>query len=674
MRPAQIAVALLALIPTTGPAAAQPDNIGHDRHLHRHGEPHARVLPDGTRFITNRQSPVVLPLPTEQDAFTFAIFGDRTGGPVRGVGVLADAVRDTNLFEPDFVITVGDLVEGYNTQGPWLGQMREFKGIMDQLLCPWFPVAGNHDIYWRGEGRPPGEHEHDYEMNFGPLWYAFEHKNSWFIALFSDEGNPQTGEKAIDKPASQVMSDAQLSWLRDTLSRTKDAEHVFVFLHHPRWLKGNYGDDWEKVHRVLVEAGNVTAVFAGHIHRMRYDGPFDGIEYVTLATVGGAQSQVVPDAGWLHQYHLVTVRKDQISIASVPVGEVQDVREMTGQLGDECARLSRQEPAFSAPIQLATDGSGSGVLRATMTNTATRPIDVTATIESGDSRWMFIPDHQHDTIEPGQSHEFLFHVERLPAPLDGTFRVGEVAFDMEYLAPGHRYEIPSIVREVPIAVRLSAPPRPSREMVLDVDGRSGHLRVPSEAIPLSDGPMTLECWFSARAFGDRVGLLAKTESSDYGFFVSKGVPEFDIFLGDRYAEAKAPERTLSTGEWHHLAGVYDGSQVRLYVDGRLGAKVDRAGTRRQNGFPLIVGADVNGAGDPTSFFDGLIDGVRLSSVARYTTESFEPQRRFAPDRDTLLLLNMDAPVAAWIFDESPGEAHPRLRGAARVVPAPEGSP
>ena len=91
-------------------------------------------------------------------------------------------------------MTVGDLIQGYNTTEPWLDQMREYRETMNGLLCPWFPVAGNHDIYWRGPDRPAEEHEQRYEQHL-VHWYAFDHKGCQFIVLYSDEGIPRAGEQ-----------------------------------------------------------------------------------------------------------------------------------------------------------------------------------------------------------------------------------------------------------------------------------------------------------------------------------------------------------------------------------------------------------------------------------------------------------------------------------------------
>ncbi len=650
------------------PPTKSNDNIGHTRHMHRHNKPHPRVTATD-RFVTSRTSDVKLPLPEEKDAFFFVVFGDRTGGPAGGVSVLADAVRDVNLLEPDLVMTVGDLIQGYNETPQWMAQMREFKGIMDQLLCPWFPVAGNHDTYWRGpkgKKKPEGEHDRDYEMHFGPLWYAFEHKNCWFIALYSDEGNLETGKKDIRDPECQRMSPEQYDWLAQTLDRAHDADHVFIFLHHPRWLGGNYGDDWNRVHELLVKAGNVSAVFAGHIHRARFD-PKDGIRYVTLATVGGGQSGLVPAAGYLHHFDIVTVRKTQIALAALPVGEVIDVQEVTGQMQAECVALVQKGTTLAGAVRLEADGSARGRVTATVRNTTSRPIEVTLTPTSADSRWRAIPDHAHRTVQPGKTFDLPFDVVRAANSLDAAFHVPTLEVNMDYLAPGQRYPMPAKQLELPLVTELLPPSVPAREHALVLDGRDDHVKIAAKKVALPDGPLTLECWFRADAFGNRTGLVTKTEGSDYGIFVNRGLPHFSVFLGKRYVTAKSEERALKPGRWYHIAGEYDGTHVNLYLDGQLVATTPGSGKRKTNRLPLIVGADVRGNGGAMSHFKGAIDEVRLSSTARYTGRASTPTRRLEPDSRTALLLHMDGMAGPWLFDASPRGLHSRPENGAALA-------
>ena len=317
-------------------------------------------------IVTSRSSTVVLEKPSEEASFSFAIFGDRTGGPDSGLLVLEKAVGEVNTIGPDMVMTVGDLIQGYNQREAWLRQMREYKAIMNRLAMPWFPVAGNHDTYWRGEGRPEDEHDGDYEQHFGPLWYAFAHKNCWFVVLYSDEGNAETGEKNFNKPECQEMSPQQMRWLERTLEQARGAAHVFVFLHHPRWHGGKYGDNWNQVHAILRKAGNVSAVFAGHVHTMRYVGPRDKISYYTLATTGGGYNERNPLMGKFHHYNLVTVRGDAFHVAAFPVGSAIDPEspKRTEILLQEQSWAIHQEQQrqLKYPIRI-PEFKGSGVLK-----------------------------------------------------------------------------------------------------------------------------------------------------------------------------------------------------------------------------------------------------------------------------------------------------------------------
>jgi hypothetical protein len=80
--------------------------------------------------------------------------------------------------------------------------------------------------------------------------------------------------------------------------------------------------------------------------------------------------------------------------------------------------------------------------------------------------------------------------------------------------------------------------------------------------------------------------------------------------------------TVTTGVWHHIAFVYDGAQERIYLDGSL--LMSRAAN-------LNVGdsggvAQVGSIARPScnNSFIGLIDWLRISTVARYSGASFTP--------------------------------------------------
>jgi hypothetical protein len=77
--------------------------------------------------------------------FQFAVIGDRTGG--HRPGVFQRALRFVNELQPEFVIGVGDLIEGYTEDRAELAaEWTEVEERLAQLDMPFFFVPGNHDM------------------------------------------------------------------------------------------------------------------------------------------------------------------------------------------------------------------------------------------------------------------------------------------------------------------------------------------------------------------------------------------------------------------------------------------------------------------------------------------------------------------------------------------------
>ena len=73
----------------------------------------------------------------------------------------------------------------------------------------------------------------------------------------------------------------------------------------------------------------------------------------------------------------------------------------------------------------------------------------------------------------------------------------------------------------------------------------------------------------------------------------------------------AAHRDLTPG-WHHLAGVYDGHSMKLFVDGALVGERSGSGSIQMN----QVGVSIGRLGRGAARFRGSVDEVRISSIAR----------------------------------------------------------
>ena len=99
-------------------------------------------------------------------------------------------------------------------------------------------------------------------------------------------------------------------------------------------------------------------------------------------------------------------------------------------------------------------------------------------------------------------------------------------------------------------------------------------------------------------------LLSIGESDGtWGLWIGAGI-------GGKYVEFGAPFKAsiLGDGEWHHVAGTYDGKEIKLYVDGELiGNKPIIGELYNQSRQPMSIGSYKNGSYERESFHGDLND-------------------------------------------------------------------
>lgn len=250
-------------------------------------------------FPQEKLNPVThLRLNNSPDDFQFAIVTDRTGG--HRPKVFSRAMDQLNLMQPEFVVSVGDLIEGYTENVPEITrQWREFQTYTSRLQMPFFYVVGNHDVTNKTMAGVWAE-------KFGRTYYEFLYRDVLFVALDSE-----------DPPNNKYggISATQVAWLKKVLDANPSVRWTMVFLHKPMWIMADVDKNgWLDVEKVLQ--GRKYTVFAGHVHTyqkfVRH-----GQNYYMLATTGGDSRLRGPEYGEIDHISWVTMKKDGPVIANV---------------------------------------------------------------------------------------------------------------------------------------------------------------------------------------------------------------------------------------------------------------------------------------------------------------------------------------------------------------------
>lgn len=163
----------------------------------------------------------------------------------------------------------------------------------------------------------------------------------------------------------------------------------------------------------------------------------------------------------------------------------------------------------------------------------------------------------------------------------------------------------------------------SAQNALDFDGTDDKVDCGNDSSLQINGKLiTLEAWiyptvWKTNAYDGNV-INKEYNTSNYGYMLRVGAGgKLNFAIGDGTWREITTGTILSLNTWQHIAGTYDGTKMRVYLNGAavdsLAVSVSIPKTPTTN---LMLGAHTT----YTRFYQGLIDEVRIWSVCRTENE------------------------------------------------------
>ncbi|MBN1541546.1 metallophosphoesterase [candidate division KSB1 bacterium] len=356
----------------------------------------------------------------DPDNFQFIIVADRTGG--HRPGIFGLAVDKINLLQPEFVLCVGDLIEGYTDDETVIDQQwREFNDVIARLQMPFFYLPGNHD-----QTNPVMVQA--WKERYGRSFYHFLYKDVLFLCLNS--------ESTVDDPgALGALSAEQIDYFRQVLDKHPGVRWTLVLMHKPLWRMDD--PTWAEFAELLHD--RPATIFAGHEHRY-LKSQRDGQNHFVLSTTGGFSELRGPSCGEFDHLVWVTQTDSGPILANLMLEGIWDENIVTEEMGN----LIDKQPFIIEPLFVDADRfRGRHRLRLQLINDGAAPLDVKGRFRPN-PHILPSPQHLQTTLAPESRQTLEIDLTSLESlPLEAV-RPLEIDWKLKSALPNN----PNFAREV----------------------------------------------------------------------------------------------------------------------------------------------------------------------------------------------------------------------------------
>lgn len=217
------------------------------------------------------------------------------------------------------------------------------------------------------------------------------------------------------------------------------------------------------------------------------------------------------------------------------------------------------------------------------------------------------------------------------------------------------------------------------DYVLDFDGTDDSFYIPDTNDKLDLGSTwTIEFWLNLKGRSGTDNIFYRHDQFEIVIY-NPSVPkdyriQFNALGGGtplRYLKTEGLEEECLYNTWYHVAACCDVDSARLFVNGKkvmsdASAFWDFTGAGFDNS--LNIGAEYAN-GTYQQYLNGYLDEIRISDIARYTSDFSIPiNHRLASDEHTRLLLHLDEGTGTVLNDAS-GNFSPSLNRGVPHIPS-----
>lgn len=187
------------------------------------------------------------------------------------------------------------------------------------------------------------------------------------------------------------------------------------------------------------------------------------------------------------------------------------------------------------------------------------------------------------------------------------------------------------------------------------DGSGDYLRIPYSSDLSLQGNFTVEAWFNASAFTGGPIISKDTYGSNFDFSLQiVDATTIACYSNGTTTNLTVTVPTMSTGTWYHVAFVRNGSTNTIYLNGTAYGS-NTMSISNDSQVYLTIGCF--GWNQPSGYFRGYIQDLRITQAARYTSNFTPPTTELAQDpnfADVKLLLRFNGTNGSTTFTDSSG--------------------